>query len=366
MIRRCGIPRSRFAAGLAAAGLALAGTAAWGTGPASPPAARKAQWVPKLVTQYEPATNHSQYLAVISGPADTWFFGGSNLAGPGVPEVARRIGGGFRFPALPPGLHSWIVAASAHAPRDIWAVTYLGGAVLHWNGAAWALAPRGGWRRAGTQFTGITAAAANSVWLFGAGSRRYRGAGTWHWDGAHWTHVRGIAGGIRQASAASATDIWAIGGIGGSLNALMQLRGTAWRHIAPAALAGFRYSDLLALAPGNVWVAGSVSGIPKLAHYDGSRWTRAAMPGSVAATGICRNGGGGLWVIANSGKGPSIVRQRSAAGSWTSATVSSSSANEVLACALVPGTRAVWGAGKAAVLQGPGTAAAAYGYGRVP
>jgi hypothetical protein len=179
--------------------------------------------------------------------------------------------------------------------------------------------------------------------------------------------VRGNAGGIRQGSAASATDIWAIGGIAGSMNALFQLSSGTWRHVAPGPLAGFRYSDILAMAPANVWVAGSVSGIPKLAHFNGSGWTRLAMPGSVAATGICRNGHGGLWVVANSGTGPSILRERSAAGHWSTAPVSSSSVNEVLACALVPGSQATWGAGKAAGLPGGrGTAAAAYGYGSLP
>lgn len=382
VIGRHSPPWSRLGAGLAAAlagVLALTGppasaaTSAFPVHGARSPAAAgartaravsKASWQLKLATQYGPFTGHSQYVAVVAGPHDAWFFGGSNLGGHGAPEVAHRVGGRFRFPSLPPGLHSWIIAASSLSPRNIWAVTYLGGAVLHWNGTAWQTQRRGGWRT-GTQFTGISAAAPGSVWLFGVGSPRYSGAGTWHWDGTGWTRVHGIAGGIRQASAASATDIWGIGGIGGSMNALLQLRGGAWRHITPSALTGFRYSDVFALAPGNVWVAGSVSGIPKLAHFNGSGWTRAAMPGSIAATGICRNGRGGLWAVANSGKGPSVLRQRSAAGSWSTATVSSSSANEVLACAVVPGRRAVWGAGKA---RPPlrGTAAAVYGYGSVP
>jgi hypothetical protein len=111
-------------------------------------------------------------------------------------------------------------------------------------------------------------------------------------------------------------------------------------------------------------VAGSVSGVPKLAHFDGSGWTRLAMPGSVAATGMCRNGTGGLWVIANSRTGPSIIRQRSAAGRWSKATIGSSPADQVVACALVPGSASAWGAGKSSAIAG--TAAAAYGHGTLP
>jgi hypothetical protein len=44
--------------------------------------------------------------------------------------------------------------------------------------------------------------------------------------------------------------------------------------------------------------------------------------------------------------------------------VHATSADEVLACALVPGTSAVFGAGKAAAPAG--SAAAVYGFGRTP
>lgn len=363
MIRRGGVPRSRLAAGLAtslAVGLTMAGTVA----AASPPASRSA-WQLRLVIQYRrPVLGSSQYLVTLAEPRDTWFFGGSNLAGRGVPEVALRTGGKWQYPALPNGLRSWIAAASAQSPSDIWAVTYLGGAVLNWNGSAWRTEPAGNWA-AGTQFTGINAVAADSVWLFGAGGSSFPGAGTWHWNGSAWTRKQGLAGDIRQASAISATDIWAIGGIGGTRNALLQLSGTTWRHIRSTALAGFRFSDVLALGRGNVWVAGSVAGDDLLSHFDGQRWTTTTMPGSVPATGICRDGRGGLWVIANSGHGPSVVRDRSATGHWTTSTVSSSSADELAACAWSPQTRTAWGAGKSAALQ-TGSAAAVYGYGKVP
>jgi hypothetical protein len=342
---------------------ALAGTAAaTGAAPAGR-ASGKAIWRLRLVIQHLPLTDHSQYVAVIAEAREAWFFGGSNLAGRGVPEVVHRTGGHWQFPDLPAGLHSWIVAASAQSPVDIWAVTYLGGAIVHWNGSTWQTQPEGPWS-GGVQFTGINAVGARSVWLFGARGQGHPGGGTWHWDGTKWSRVTGIADGIRRASAVSATDIWAIGGIGGTLNALLQLRGTTWRHVTPAALTGFRYSFVLALARANVWVAGSVAGAPRLAHYDGRAWTTLTMPGSVAATGICRDGHGGLWVISNAGTATSVLRERSAAGRWTTATVDSGSASQMLACAWVPGTRAAWGTGKTAAPTG--TAATVYSTGSPP
>jgi hypothetical protein len=320
-------------------------------------------WQLRLVTQHLPLTDHSQYVVVIAGTSDAWFFGGSNLAGRGVPEVVHRAGGHWQFPDLPAGLHGWIAAASSQSPTNIWAVTYLGGTILRWDGSTWQTQAPGAWS-ASVQFTGINAIAADSVWLFGARGLAHPGGGTWHWDGANWSRVTGIAGGIRRASAVSATDMWAIGGIGGSLNALLQFNGTIWRHVTPVALTGFRYAFVLALARANVWVAGSVAGTPKLAHYDGHGWTLLAMPGSVAAAGVCRDGRGGLWVITNSGAGTSVLRERSAAGRWTIAPIDSGSASQMLACAWIPGTGAAWGAGKTAAPTG--TAATVYSTGNPP
>jgi len=379
---RRGSARFALAAGIAAALAAGIAPALGATAPAAKapaaanvrpaawpsPAASPSGWTLRLAIQYLTGADHSKYLAVVAGRRQAWFFGGSDIGGHGVPEIERRTGG--RWVPVPlssiPGLHSWIAAASAASANDIWAVTSLGGAVLHWDGRTWAAASRGGWL-AGTQFTGISAVAPGSVWLFGTRGKHHPGAGTWHWDGTRWTRVRGIAGGIRQASAASAAGIWAIGRTGGTMSALFRLGGGSWHRLAPRALAGFRYSDVVAFSPVNVWVAGSVAGTPKLGHFNGTGWTRLAMPGRVAATGICRNGRGGLWVIANPGTGQAFVRQRSAAGRWSKAGVSQSQTNRVLACALVPGTRAAWGAGQAEGLRGMrGTAAAVYGFGRLP
>ena len=344
------------------AGATTAGATAWaaesGTGS---PAAGTAAWTLKLAIHYlPPVTNHSQYDVVLAGSSQTWFLGGSDVGGHSKPEIERIKNGVPHSALLPPGPHSWITAASAPSPADIWAVTYLGGSVLRWNGRSWLAEPRGGWT-AGTRFTGIVANSPTSVWLFGTRGRRYPGAGTWHFNGSKWTRFGGTAGGIFQASAAGAGDLWGIGNAGATGNALLHFGGSAWHRVRPAALAGFTYSRVLALSPSDVWVAGSVAGHPGLGHFDGHGWTALKMPGETAATGMCRDGRGGLWVIANSGQSPSAVRDRSASGTWTKAVVSSNAADEVLACGLIPGTARTWGAGKAAAPLG--SAAAAYRYG---
>jgi hypothetical protein len=349
--------------------LALALAMAVLAGPGLDPAAAASRttspsWGLKLAIRYFPsAGNHSQYDTVLAQGRTAWFLGGSNFSGRGVPEVEQRSNGRWHQSVLPSGLRSWITGASAISPDDIWAVTYLGGTVLNWNGSQWASEPSGRWNDY-ARFTGIVAFSPTNLWLFGSRSRGGIGAGTWHLAGSAWTEVRGAAAGIYKASAISATDMWAIGEAKGTVDALLRYRGSAWSRVTPAALAGFTYSYVLALRPSSVWVAGSVDGTPELGHYDGHGWTASTMPSSAPASGMCRDGRGGLWVIANSGLGPSSVYDRSAAGKWTAVAVSRTSANEVLDCALVPGTAAAWGAGKSAAPSG--TAAAAYGYGNVP
>lgn len=359
--RLAGIRLAFGAAVLVIAGLVTAVVAA--ARPASP-----VTWSPEYVTQYRPLGGHSQFDAVIAEPGQAWFFGGSNVRGAhSVPKVLYRKNGRWlpTVGPLPPGLTSWITAASATSATNVWVVTRFGGAALSWDGTQWTRQPNGGWGT-NTQFTGITVTGPSDVWLFGSTSARHLGAGTWHLTPAGWKQIFGAATYLNQGSAAGASDIWAIGGARGSMNTLAHYDGTTWTRKRPPALAGFRYSHVLTLTADDVWVAGSVAGKPKLGHFNGHRWTTATMPGTHAATGMCRDGQGGLWVIANAGTITSVVRHRSASGSWSVAHVSNNPTNEVLACALVPRRHAAWGAGQATGPAGMGTAAAAYGTGDVP
>ena len=148
------------------------------------------------------------------------------------------------------------------------------------------------------------------------------------------------------------------------MNALMHRSGNTWHRVTPAALAGFRYSSIAVFGVSDVWVAGSAAGTRRLAHYNGHGWRTVAMPGPAVATGLCRDGHGGLWVIANVTTGGSRLRHLSRADRWSTSFVSRFRVNQVLACARVPGSDAVWGAGTSAARAG--SAAAVYGFGRVP
>ena len=95
-------------------------------------------WNLKLAIHYlPPPSNRSQYDVVLAWRSQAWFLGGTDVGGHGKPKAELIKNGNPQATALPAGAHSWIAAASAPSPADIWAVTSLGGSVLNWNGSAW-------------------------------------------------------------------------------------------------------------------------------------------------------------------------------------------------------------------------------------
>ena len=73
--------------------------------------------------------------------SSAWAFGGSNVAVGGQHAVAAHWNGrAWAGGALPAGVSSEIIAASAPAANDVWAVSFFGGWVLHLE-----TAPNGWW-----------------------------------------------------------------------------------------------------------------------------------------------------------------------------------------------------------------------------
>jgi hypothetical protein len=350
------------AAGLSQTGATTSARTRAGTQPGARTASSRS-WTLKIAIHYlPPSTNRSEFDVALQVKSAVWFFGGSNEGGTGIsyPKAERVMHGVPRSFKLPSGPYSWIEAAAAASPRAIWAVTYLGGSVMHWNGSTWQTLPSGGWQ-SGTRFTGIAVASRTDIWAFGTAGAGYRGAGAWRFDGTRWFSEGGLADGIYQAAAAGPSDIWGIGGTKGGMGSLLRYNGRHWRRVRPRTLAGMRYSRIEMISRDDVWVAGTVAGAPELGHYNGRAWTAISMPGTVPATWLCRDGRGGMWVVANSGASPSVLLHRSASGAWSKSTVSLNGADQVLACQLIPSKGGDWGAGVTAAPHG--TAAAIYRYG---
>jgi hypothetical protein len=276
---------------------------------------------------------------------DAWAFGGTNPGGSSSPVAEHWNGKRWQASPLPGGLRDFIVAASAVSPRDIWAVSFLGGYVLHWNGRSWHVARR--WK-ADSQATGITAISPSDVWVFGAGQIPGRSLRTWNFNGRTWRQVRGPAGAIYRASAIGPRDIWAVapGLDGGSV---LHFNGTSWHRVRTgSALAKVDLTDVLAVSRHDIWVAGQTSrGRVILAHRTGSRWRRYEAPGHAEQPRLAAGRRGGVWITAMT-----VTSQQTAArilhfcaGTWRSMTIRHGQGNSVSGMATIPGSRALWASG---------------------
>jgi hypothetical protein len=96
----------------------------------------------------------------------------------------------------------------------------------------------------------------------------------------------GIRGSLGDVSASSATDVWAVGALGGSRTLAERWNGALWKRVAtpnPGRRRG-RIDTLFsvaAIAPNDAWAVGewgSGSAPPLLLHWDGVKWQRRLVP----------------------------------------------------------------------------------------
>lgn len=228
-----------------------------------------------VIRHYGLPANASGYsVIVVTGPDRAWAFGGTNPGGPSAPVATLWNGDISATAALPSGLTSFISDAGATSSSDIWAASQYGRYVLHFDGVRWRVARR--WQQG--QVTGVTAVTPSNVWVFGTSANGTSGIGTWHYDGASWERVPGLAGSIVRASAISASDIWAIAATPASYSVL-NFDGTSWLQVPTgSALDGVQVRDILAISSADVWILGdeadTAGGVRLvLLHWNGASWS---------------------------------------------------------------------------------------------
>lgn len=287
-----------------AAAPALAAPAASAEARAAGPAGSASAdgWQVALTRHYGTARDASGYSAVVSpGRLDVWAFGGTNPGGASIPVAMHWTGTRWQPWPLPRGLSGFIGDASAPSSRDIWAVSYGGGYILHWNGKHWSVARR--WRDHDVA-TGVTALGPADVWVFGTTVTGAHGTGTWHFNGHAWSRVTGLAGHIHRASGVSGRDLWAVAATrhGGLIE---HYNGHRWRRVGSGAtLAGASLDDVLARSARSVWVVGNLharrgEGKLVVAHYDGRRWHSTRTRWLADTSRLAPDGAGGVWITAD-------------------------------------------------------------------
>jgi hypothetical protein len=187
-------------------------------------------------------------------------------------------------PGNPPGS---LDAVAAVSPHDVWAVGVNAGEPLaeHWDGRAWTVvrtpspSPQGG----GADLYGIAAASARDIWAVGGAND----GTTWiiHWDGTAWTRVPspnpGQSAQLNGVAAASAASAWAVGDYtspvtGHSVALIEHWDGHAWRLVhGPASPGATTLMGVAAASAASAWAVGS-GGL--IEHWDGRAWTRVPSP----------------------------------------------------------------------------------------
>lgn len=322
-------------------------------------------WRQVLSRHYGSAANASGYVAVVvTGKNNAWVLGGTDLRatrGAGRPIALRWNGRSWDGVRMPARAANSIFAASASSVSNIWAVTFLGGYVLRWNGGRWLVAKHLV-SSVKSELTGVTALSPTNVWVFGS-SGEFPGLGTWHFNGRTWRQqpFHSVAGGVATASALSATNVWAIGnGPALPYHAIDHFNGKSWQVVTANALAGLQFWDIHAFSTTNVWVSAVSNGLGRpawLVHYNGRAWTRIKVPCTLVSNTFASDGRGGLWLTGQSFTGRSFILHRSRAGAWSRINIPAA-VNDL---ALIPGTTSLWAVGSRATRTGSNAVIWAHG-----
>ena len=195
------------------------------------------------------------------------------------------------------------VTAAASSPSDVWAAweSAVGGGsqVYRWNGTKWSVV-----KSFPGSVTKLSVLGPDDVWAFGGASY---GEGVFHFNGRSWAEVSSTLSG---GSATSDRDVWAYSG-----TQLAHYDGHQWTETDVAGLfppntngrVAPSVTGVLALAPDNVFAAGTgwggiggAGGVAVVLHFNGHRWSQAAVGPSVLGPGsLASDGKGGLWMTSD-------------------------------------------------------------------
>jgi PASTA domain len=187
---------------------------------------------------------------------------------------------------------------AAVSPCDVWAVgasadagTFDGGTLVeHWTGDSWntVASPHPG---NGGSLTAMSAASATDIWavgVYGQADGIDRNLIV-HFDGSAWSQVPSPdpdTNGNRlfAVDAVSANDAWAVGATGPGVNdyepLVLHWDGSAWKPFQAPSLDGDLVS-VSATSDGDVWAIENLPD-PSMMHWNGSSWTRYPIPGGAS------------------------------------------------------------------------------------
>jgi hypothetical protein len=287
------------------------------------------------------------------------------------PLAARWNGTQWTLASPPtPSSGGWLNGVDGSAATSVWAVGAAGSTALiqRWNGTAWSTAPSPIPAGAtSTVLNGVRTFGANSAWAVGnaviPGANPASRTLIQRWNGTRWSIVPSPSPDSTQnllvaVDGVTANDVWAVGNLGhdgyggGTVAGLvLHWNGSTWTKAAiPGADSTFSIitlRDVVAPAANNVWVVGSAfhrqlfREVPYLLHWNGQTWRHSTLANppaaafhsltALSATKVYAVGTGGL-----------VARWSD--NSWTRETTPAGSSTALLA-ASATGTGTVWAVG---------------------
>jgi hypothetical protein len=291
----------------------------------------------------------------VAPTGSTWAAGYQAASGKSVPLVQHLLSGKWTTIKSPSSALGEISALSASSSKSVWAfgTTDPGTFAARWNGTSWT---RTTMSTAYYFIQDASALSASNVWAVGGDQTKT----SFHWTGSSWKKVT-LPGTARSIAGVSSTHVYA-GGTYKGQPAVMHWTGSAWKVAAtpkftlPQADAMGAIDDIYAPSASNVWASGGVDWScgedgdstctqPVLLHWNGTKWSSMTFPeGYGAFNKVTGDGALGVWLL-RGGWDPQLTHV--VGGSITNVTAPRPSGYDISLTSLAFQGGTVWAGGTA-------------------
>jgi len=164
--------------------------------------------------------------------------------------------------------------------------------IEHWDGKKWTVTQAPG-PQGGSELSAVTAISPTNLWAVGSFVETTGTTLTWHplaehYDGVSWSPVvlptpnKNAQSELVAVSGSSATDVWAVGSIGGR-SLTEHYDGTSWKLVPSLGAAGSELAGVAAVSRRDAWAVGAArtkKGKIRtlIEHWNGSAWRLVSSP----------------------------------------------------------------------------------------
>jgi hypothetical protein len=278
------------------------------------------------------------------------------------PSPPSRYGAGFS-------------AVLALAPNDVWAAGSSAGKVgdrtliEHWDGSAWSVVPSPSPGASDDLYDLMSSGSNGSLWAVGSTQPTYGGENAplvEEWNGSRWKVVpaQDPPGGasLYGGAAVSANDAWVVGEASGAGDQSLAEHwdGTSWSIVpTPGGDPDSSLDEVAAVTTSDVWAVGEGSLGAIIERWDGNQWSLVPAPRSSGVTlnGVAARSATSAWAVGERSRFGNRVTTRTERWNGAGWSVVGSpngtfAESNLLAVAVVPGSKQTWAVGISTPVDG--------------